>query len=114
MQCVQVTDGNGVALVTAVGGNSEWGIIMDKVVGATKDDTPLQEKLGVLSTITFCALNHHIHIAINASGLERRMIPIAVNASGLSWSLRTQGVCLVTPIGCVLGYKDRGDASNSG
>lgn len=34
-------------LVTAVGPNSEWGMIMDKVTGSDIEETPLQEKLGV-------------------------------------------------------------------
>ena len=34
-------------LVTAVGPNSEWGMIMDKVQVDDQEETPLQEKLGV-------------------------------------------------------------------
>lgn len=43
---VQVTDGDGRVLVTAVGPRSEWGLIMDKVTVEEQQDTPLQQKLG--------------------------------------------------------------------
>ena len=36
-------------LVTAVGPNSEWGMIMDKVQVEDQAETPLQEKLGAVS-----------------------------------------------------------------
>ena len=44
---VQVTDGDGHVLVTAVGTASEWGLIMDKVTVEEQEETPLQKKLGV-------------------------------------------------------------------
>lgn len=43
---MQVTDGDARVLVTAVGVNSEWGMIMDKVQTEEDSETPLQEKLG--------------------------------------------------------------------
>jgi putative aminopeptidase FrvX len=45
---VQVTDGDGHVLVTAVGGRSEWGLIMEKVTVEEQAETPLQQKLGTL------------------------------------------------------------------
>ena len=46
MGYVQVTDGDGRVLITAVGPRSEWGLIMDKVTVEEQEETPLQEKLG--------------------------------------------------------------------
>lgn len=48
--CLQVTDGSGHMLVVAVGVNSEWGKTLELVGEAGDDETPLQEKLGVLAT----------------------------------------------------------------
>ncbi len=45
---LQVTEGSGKVLVTAVGVNSEWGKTMALVAG-TSHDTPLQEALGTLA-----------------------------------------------------------------
>ena len=45
---LQVTEGSGKVLVTAVGVNSEWGKTMALVSG-TSHDTPLQEALGTLA-----------------------------------------------------------------
>ena len=44
---VQVTDGDGRVLITAVGPRSEWGLIMDKVTVEEQEETPLQQKLGM-------------------------------------------------------------------
>ena len=44
----QATEGEGKVLVLAVGERSEWGETMSKVMGEV-EDTPLQEKLGVLA-----------------------------------------------------------------
>jgi P-type Ca2+ transporter type 2C len=44
----QVTEGSGRMIVTAVGEHSEWGKTMGLVIGEAQD-TPLQEKLGVLA-----------------------------------------------------------------
>jgi P-type Ca2+ transporter type 2C len=45
---MQVTEGDGKVLITAVGEHSEWGQTMALVVGESAD-TPLQEKLTVLA-----------------------------------------------------------------
>ena len=45
---MQVTEGSGKVLVTAVGVESEWGKTMALVAGESHD-TPLQEALGVLA-----------------------------------------------------------------
>lgn len=50
---MQVTDGDGRVLVTAVGPRSEWGMIMDKVTVEEESETPLQQKLGT------CLHSHH-------------------------------------------------------
>lgn len=44
----QVTEGDGKVLIVATGGNSEWGKTLQLVAGEG-DETPLQEKLGVLA-----------------------------------------------------------------
>lgn len=45
----QITEGVGSYVVTCVGENSEWGIIM-KNLSEDRDETPLQKKLGDLAT----------------------------------------------------------------
>jgi magnesium-transporting ATPase (P-type) len=50
---VQVTDGDARVLITAVGPNSEWGMIMEKVTVEEETETPLQEKLGALQVGSF-------------------------------------------------------------
>ncbi|EFJ44186.1 calcium-transporting ATPase [Volvox carteri f. nagariensis] len=50
MSGTQVTEGSGHVLVIAVGPNSTWGKTMALVTEAGDDETPLQEKLGVLAT----------------------------------------------------------------
>jgi Ca2+-transporting ATPase len=45
---MQVTEGSGKVMVTAVGVESEWGKTMALVAGESHD-TPLQESLGVLA-----------------------------------------------------------------
>lgn len=47
LSAAQVTDGDGHMLVTAVGVDSEWGLIMDKVTVEEQEETPLQKKLGM-------------------------------------------------------------------
>ncbi|GLC46005.1 ATF/CREB activator [Pleodorina starrii] len=49
MSGTQVTEGSGHALVIAVGPNSTWGKTMALVSEAGDDETPLQQKLGVLA-----------------------------------------------------------------
>ncbi|GLI62465.1 hypothetical protein VaNZ11_005095 [Volvox africanus] len=49
MSGTQVTEGSGHVLVIAVGLNSTWGKTMALVSEAGDDETPLQEKLGVLA-----------------------------------------------------------------
>ena len=46
----QVTEGSGHVLVIAVGPNSTWGKTMALVSEAGDEETPLQQKLGVLAT----------------------------------------------------------------
>lgn len=46
---LQVTEGSGRVLVTAVGPNSTWGKTMALVSEAGDDETPLQQKLEVLA-----------------------------------------------------------------
>jgi hypothetical protein len=43
--CVQVSEGSGKLLVTAVGDNSEWGKTIRLVTSSGDEQTPLQEKL---------------------------------------------------------------------
>ena len=56
---MQVTDGDARVLVTAVGPNSEWGAIMDKVQTEEDTETPLQEKLGVRLICCIAAAQRH-------------------------------------------------------
>jgi hypothetical protein len=50
---VQVTDGDARVLITAVGPNSEWGMIMEKVAVEEDEETPLQQKLGAMPIRVF-------------------------------------------------------------